>query len=89
MGRVGTAPGVVAYYPQIHHLYVERCARGISQLTWPIRLAAGALLPTYCVQRGEAMLSFMQAVNIAAIVTSLHLVRRGNRLVLTSNVGRQ
>lgn len=80
MGWTGTALVVVAYYPQIHHLYVERCAWGISQLTWLIWLAASALLLTYCVLRGEAMLSVVQTVNIAAIVTTLLLVRRSNRV---------
>ena len=80
MGWAGTALVVVAYYPQIHHLYVERCAWGISQLTWLIWLAASALLLTYCVLRGEAMLSVVQVVNIAAIVTTLFLVRRSDRV---------
>ena len=80
LGWVGTLLVVVAYYPQMRHLYVERCAWGISQLTWLMWLAASALLLTYCVLRGEAMLSVVQAVNIAAIVTTLLLVRRGNRV---------
>ena len=80
LGWVGTALVVVAYYPQIHHLYVERCAWGISRMTWLIWLAASALLLVYCVLRGEAMLSVVQAVNIAAIVTTLLLVRRSNRV---------
>ena len=80
LGWAGTALVVVAYYPQIHHLYAERCAWGISVLTWLIWLAASALLLTYCVLRREAMLSVVQAVNIAAIVTTLLLVRRSNRV---------
>jgi uncharacterized protein with PQ loop repeat len=80
MGWVGTALVVVAYYPQIHHLYSERCAWGISVLTWLIWLAASALLLTYCVLRREAMLSVVQAINIAAIVTTLLLVRRSNQV---------
>ncbi len=80
MGWVGTALVVVAYYPQIHHLYVERCAWGISVLTWLIWLAASALLLTYCGLRGEVMMAVVQAVNIAAIVTTLLLVRRSNRV---------
>jgi len=80
LGWVGTALVVVAYYPQIHHLYVERCAWGISQLTWLIWLAASTLLLFYCALRGEVMLSVVQAVNIAAIVTTLLLVRRSNRV---------
>ena len=80
LGWVGTALVVVAYYPQIHHLYAERCAWGISSLTWLIWLAASALLLIYCVLRREAMLSVVQAVNIAAIVTTLLLVQRNNRV---------
>ena len=80
IGWVGTALVIVAYYPQIHHLFVERCAWGISRLTWLIWLAASALLLTYCALRREAMLAVVQAVNIAAIVTTLLLVRRSNRV---------
>ena len=80
LGWVGTALVVVAYYPQIHHLYVERCAWGISVMTWLIWLAASALLLIYCALRREFMLSVVQAVNIAAIVTTLILVRRSNRI---------
>ena len=80
LGWAGTALVIVAYYPQIHHLYVERCAWGVSRLTWLIWLAASALLLTYCVLRREVMLSVVQAVNIAAIVTTLLLVRRSNRV---------
>ncbi len=80
LGWVGTALVVVAYYPQIHHLYVERCAWGISRLTWLIWLVASALLLIYCILRREAMLSIVQAVNIAAIVITLLLMRRSNQV---------
>lgn len=80
LGWVGTALVIAAYYPQIHHLYVKRCAWGISVLTWLIWLAASVLLLTYCALRREAMLAVVQAVNIAAIVTTLLLVRRSDRV---------
>ena len=80
LGWVGTALVIVAYYPQIHHLYVERCAWGISPLTWLIWLIASSILLIYCILRREAMLSVVQAVNIAAIVTTLLLVRRSNTI---------
>jgi uncharacterized protein with PQ loop repeat len=90
----GTALVVVAYYPQIHHLYAQRCAWGISRLTWLIWLAASALLLVYCVLRQEVMLAVVQAVNIAAIVTTLLLVQRSNKvcphhLNMTENTARQ
>lgn len=80
LGWMGTALVVVAYYPQIRHLYAERCAWGISRLTWLIWLAASSLLLIYCVLRREAMLSVVQGVNVAAIMTTLLLVRRSNQV---------
>ncbi|HEV3469861.1 MAG TPA: PQ-loop repeat-containing protein [Pyrinomonadaceae bacterium] len=80
LGWAGTALVVVAYYPQIRHLYVERCAWGISVSTWLIWLAASALLLTYCVLRRDFLLGLVQGVNAAAIVTTLILVRRSDRL---------
>ena len=80
LGWAGTALVVIAYYPQIYHLYVERCAWGISVLTWLIWLAASALLLTYCVLRRDFLLGLVQGVNVLAIVTTLVLVRRSNRV---------
>jgi PQ loop repeat. len=79
LGWAGTALVVVAYYPQIHHLYFERCAWGISVLTWLIWLAASLLL-TYCILRGQLLMGFLQGVNIAAITTTIILVRRSKRI---------
>ncbi len=80
IGWVGTALVVVAYFPQIHHLVVERCAWGISLLTWLIWLFSSTLLLTYCILRREFLMSFVQGVNIAAIVTTIILVRRSNQV---------
>jgi uncharacterized protein with PQ loop repeat len=71
---------MVAYYPQIHHLFAERCAWGISLLTWLIWLVASALLLTYCVLRRELLMCVVQGVNIAAIVVTIILVRRSNNV---------
>src|SRR5687767_5147858 len=80
MGWAGTALVIVAYYPQIHHLYVERCAWGISRLTWLIWLAASALLLAYCILRRDFLMGVVQGVNIIAIATTLLLVRRSNQV---------
>ena len=94
IGWVGTALVVVAYYPQIHHLYVEKCAWGISVLTWLIWLVASVLILIYCILRRETLLSVAQAINITAIVTTIILVRRSNRvcphhLKITGTIARQ
>lgn len=80
LGWAGTALVVVAYVPQIHHLYVEKCAWGISISTWLIWLVAGALLLSYCIFRNDRLFTIVQCVNITAIVTTIMLARRGNQL---------
>ena len=80
IGWAGTALVIVAYYPQIRHLFVERCAWGISVLTWLIWLVSSVLLLAYCAIRRELLMCVVQAVNIAAIVTTIILVRRSNQV---------
>ena len=80
IGWAGTALVIVAYYPQIRHLIVERCAWGISITTWLIWLVSSALLLVYCVHRRDFLMCAVQGVNIAAIAATIILVRRSNRL---------
>jgi uncharacterized protein with PQ loop repeat len=80
IGWVGTALVIIAYYPQIHHLIVERCAWGISVLTWLMWLIASVLLLAYCIFRRDVLLCVVQGINIAAIATTIILVRRSNNI---------
>lgn len=80
IGWVGTALVIVARLPAIHHLFAERCAWGISILTWLIWLAASVLLLIYCILRREVLLCVAQGINIAAITTTIILVRRSNNI---------
>ncbi|HEU4794001.1 MAG TPA: PQ-loop repeat-containing protein, partial [Pyrinomonadaceae bacterium] len=80
LGWAGTALVIVAYVPQIRHLYVEKCAWGISISTWLIWLVAGALLLSYCIFRNDTLFTFVQVINITAIVATIVLARRGNRI---------
>jgi len=94
LGWAGTALVIIAYYPQIRHLFVERCAWGISVLTWLIWLVASALLLVYCVVGRELLMCVVQGVNIAAIVTTIVLVRRSNNVCpyhrrITETIARQ
>ena len=80
LGWVGTALVIVAYVPQLHHLYVEKCAWGLSLSTWLIWLVAGALLLSYCIVRNDTLFTFVQVINLTAIVATIILARRGNRV---------
>ncbi len=76
LGWLGTVLVMIAYYPQIRHLFVEKCAWGISLWTWVIWLFASVLLFAYCISRGEVLLSVSQVVNTLSIVTTIILVKR-------------
>ncbi len=80
IGWIGTGLVIVAYYPQIHHLWVEKCAWGISVSTWFIWLLASVLLLIYCIVRGEVLLSVVQLTNMASIVATIALVHRSNNI---------
>ena len=78
LGWAGTALVILAYLPQIHHLYAEKCAWGLSISTWLIWLLAGTLLFIYCIFRNDTLFTFVQGVNIAAIMATIILARRSN-----------
>ena len=80
IGWIGTALVIAAYYPQIHHLWVERCAWGISVWTWIMWLVASTLLLIYCIIRGEVLLSIVQVANMVSIVTTIALVQRSDSI---------
>jgi lipid-A-disaccharide synthase-like uncharacterized protein len=80
LGWAGTALVIVAYVPQIRHLYVEKCAWGISISTWLMWLVAGVLLLSYCIFRNDTLFTFVQVINITAIIATIILARRGNRI---------
>jgi len=81
IGWVGTALVIIAYYPQIHHLLVERCAWGISVSTWVIWLISNVLLLSYCIFRQEVLLGVVQGANMVAILTTIEssLLRMARR----------
>ena len=80
LGWAGTALVIIAYVPQIRHLYFERCAWGISVTTWVIWAAAGVLLLSYCMSRNEILLGAVQVANLVAIMTTIILVRRSDNI---------
>ena len=80
LGWAGTALVIVAYVPQIRHLYVEKCAWGISVSTWLIWLAAGVLLLGYTIFRSDTLFALVQTINITAIVATIILARRSNQI---------
>ena len=80
IGWIGTTLVIIAYYPQIRHLWLEKCAWGISVWTWVMWLIASMLLLIYCIVRGEVLLSVVQLSNMASIVLTIVLVRKSSKI---------
>ena len=80
IGWIGTTLVIIAYYPQIYHLWSERCAWGISIATWIIWLVASVLLLTYALLRKDTLFVIVQSINILAIVVTIILARRSNQI---------
>ena len=80
IGWAGTTLVIIAYFPQIHHLWAEKCAWGISLTTWIMWLFSSALLLIYALLREEILFVIVQTINIAAIVTTIALTRRSNNV---------
>ena len=80
LGWIGTALVIVAYFPQIRHLYVEKCAWGISLTTWWIWLASSALLLTYAAMDDSMLFVSVQAINMLAIITTIVLAKRSENV---------
>jgi len=80
VGWIGTTLVIIAYCPQIYHLWAEKCAWGISITTWLIWLVAGVLLLIYAVSRRDILFIIVQSINILAIVLTILLVRRSNNI---------
>ena len=80
IGWAGTTLVIVAYCPQIHHLWAEKCAWGISIATWVIWFAAGALLLVYALLRQDTLFIVVQSVNLIAIAITIILARRSNQI---------
>ncbi len=80
IGWIGTILVIVAYGPQIHHLWAEKCAWGISLWMWGIWLVSSGFLLAYSWYRGEFLFIIVQAINITAIATTILLTRRSNQV---------
>lgn len=80
VGWLGTVLVIVAYGPQIHHLWAERCAWGISLWMWAIWLVSSILLLVYAFYRDDELFIVVQGLNILAIITTLLLARRSDQI---------
>ena len=80
VGWMGTALVIAAYFPQIRHLYIEKCAWGISLTTWWIWLVSSSFLLIYAALDGIILFVLVQAINMLAIVTTIILAKGSEKV---------
>jgi lipid-A-disaccharide synthase-like uncharacterized protein len=80
VGWIGTILVIAAYYPQIRHLYREKCAWGLSITTWAIWLLGSGFLLAYALLKGTPIFVLVQCVNMLAIAATIFLARKSVRI---------
>ena len=80
IGWAGTTLVIIAYYPQIQHLIVQKCAWGISILTWVMWLLSAAMLLAYAIFRNDPLFTVVQLISILAIAVTIFLAKRSNTI---------
>lgn len=80
IGWVGTMLVIIAYGPQIYHLWAKRYAWGVSLWMWFIWLVSSTFLLSYSWFRSEMLFVTVQGINILAIAVTILLTRRSNRI---------
>jgi uncharacterized protein with PQ loop repeat len=80
IGWIGTILVVIAYFPQIRHLYREKCAWGISISTWAIWLVASVFLLIYALLGQGSLFVVVQIVNMLAILVTIALAMKSNKV---------
>lgn len=76
IGYIGTGLVIVAYAPQIAHLWRFRCAWGISLWSWVIWLIASLLLLLYAAIKNDVIFTIVQVLNMLSILTTIVLYRK-------------
>lgn len=76
LGSIGTFLILIAYIPQIRHIYKEHCAGGVSTKAWYVWLVGTLLIFTYAIDTKDPLFITIQVVNLVAVITilaSIHL----------------
>jgi uncharacterized protein with PQ loop repeat len=76
IGYLGTGLVIVAYAPQILHLWTEQCSAGISERAYAIWALASALFLGHSIVISDTVFMVTQLVNIVALAIILVLARR-------------
>ena len=76
LGVAGIAISVVAYVPQVVHIWREHCSAGVSTRAWAMWLASGVLIGLLAMHRGDPVFVLLQASSLTSAAVILLLAWR-------------
>ncbi|MGZ4315295.1 MAG: PQ-loop domain-containing transporter [Gaiellaceae bacterium] len=81
LGVSGIAISMLAYLPQVVHLWREHCSAGVSGRAWAMWLTSSVLVGALAVHRGDVVFVMLQASSLTSAAVILLLARRYRGLV--------
>jgi uncharacterized protein with PQ loop repeat len=85
LGIIGIAVSVVAYMPQVIHLWREHCSAGVSSRAWAMWLASGLLVGLLAAHRGDPVFILLQVSSLTCAAAILLLTQKYKGMVCESH----
>jgi uncharacterized protein with PQ loop repeat len=81
LGVAGIAISMLAYVPQVAHLWRERCSAGVSRRAWAMWLVSSALIATLALYRRDPVFILLQISTLTSAAIILGLAQKYRGLV--------
>ena len=81
VGVAGIAISMLAYVPQVVHLWREHCSAGVSRRAWAMWLVSSALIATLAVYRRDPVFILLQISTLTSAAIILGLAQKYRGLV--------
>jgi hypothetical protein len=76
LGVAGISIGVLAYAPQVVHLWREHCSAGVSARAWAMWLTSSLLIGSLAVHRQDPVFIALEASSLASAAMIVLLTHR-------------
>lgn len=76
LGIAGISIGVLAYLPQVVHLWREHCSAGVSARAWAMWLTSSLLIGALALHRHDPVFIALQASSLTSTVVIVFLTHR-------------
>src|SRR5687768_9578495 len=81
LGITGISIGVVAYVPQVVHLWREHCSAGVSARAWAMWLTSSLLIGALALHRHDPVFIALQASSLTSAAMIVLLTHRYRGMV--------